>query len=182
MLGVESSGRGRARGKMGVTNRHSAASWTQQQTSLAFEVQPVGGGAAVTVLAPNTTYELHYQAGYGHLNCYMLTAVATSSDQGLSGAAPPAGGDWSPPENFGFSDVEAELGHLLEWGPAGDFATHIVYDFWHGTNRHAGPQDHLCNFTTQSAGELTLDLFMDWFDPAAHHCVWMRSEAEFLVQ
>ena len=28
----------------------------------------------------------------------------------------------------------------------------------------------------------SLDLFMDWYDPAAHPCVWMRSETEFLVQ
>ena len=182
VLGVESSGRGRARGKVDVANRRPTPSWTEQQAPLTFEVQPVGGGAAVTVLAPNTTYELHYQAGYGHLNCYLLMAVTTSSDQGLSGAAPPAGGGWSPPEDFGFSDVEAELGHLLEWGPEGDFLTHMVYDLWQGTNRHAGPRDHLCNFTTQSAGELTLDLFMYWYDRTEHHCVWMRSEAEFLVQ
>ena len=43
-------------------------------------------------------------------------------------------------------------------------------------------QGHLCNFTTGSAGELNLELYMDWTDPEAYHIVEMRTQASFLVQ
>ena len=156
--------------------------WTEEETTLTFEVQAVGGGDPVTVLAPNTTYELHYNSGYDRLNDYMLFAVAPSADQGLTMATPPASGDWSPPVHFGFYDVQTEQDYLPEWGAEGDLLTDLVYDFWLDTDRYAGPQGHLCNITTGSAGELKLDLFMSWFDLDAYHCAWMRSAAEFTVQ
>ena len=39
----------------------------------------------------------------------------------------------------------------------------------------------LGNLSTSGPGELTLDLFMDWFDPAEHHAIWSRAATTFIV-
>jgi len=182
VLGVESSGRTPRRGKIDIINTRPIPVWTQEEATLTFHVRSVGGDAPVTVLAPNTTYELHYQASYDRLNDYMLSALATSADQGLTAASPPASGDWSPPVDFGIVDVPSDAAWTQDWDGEGNRLTDIVYDFWLNTDRYAGPEEHLCNFTTGSAGELKLDLFMFWFDVEAYHAAWMRSQAEFAVQ
>ena len=182
VLGIESPGRWPPTGRIDIVNTRPIPMWTEEEATLIFEVQPLGGGDPVTVLASNTTYELHYISGHDRLNDYTLYAIAPSADQGLTIATPPASGDWSPPVHFGFYDVQTEQGHLSEWGADGDLLTDFVYDFWLNPDRYAGPQGHLCDFTTGSAGELKLDLFMSWFDLEAYHCAWMRSQAEFTVQ
>jgi hypothetical protein len=156
--------------------------WTEEQTSLAFEVRAVGGGTALTVLAPNTTYELHYEAGYDEINDYLLAAVAALTDEGLTAAAPPSSGDWSPPVNFGFEEVPADEDWAQDWDGEGNLLTSLVYDYWLDAARVAGPEAHLCSFTTGSAGELKLYLFMSWFDVDALESVWMQAQAEFVVQ
>ena len=66
------------------------------------------------------------------------------------------------------------------WDDEGHYLT--VDDFWQDPDHEAAGAGHLCNFTTGAPGELTLDLFMDWLDPAAHHAVWSRAAASFVVQ
>ena|GEM_PF-1909080 len=182
VLGVESSSRTPRSGRIDIINTRPIPVWTDEEATLTFHVRSVGGDEPVTVLAPNTTYELHYQASYDRLNDYMLSALAASADQGLAAASPPTEGDWSPPVRFDIDDVPSDAAWARNWDGEGNLLTNIVYDFWLDTDRYAGPEEHLCNFTTGSAGELKLDLFMSWFDVEAYHAAWMRSQAEFAVQ
>ena len=190
VLGVESVGDAPRRGRIEIANTRPIPEpepdpWTCEETSLAFEVQPLGGGEPVTVLAPHTTYELHYEAGYKRVDFYILFAVATSADQGFTDAAPPEAGDWSSAGDFQFVDIEAELDELIPAPgyPEGYYRTHlIVDDFWPDTDRYTGPAGHLCNFTTDSAGVLNLEFHMEYTDRDQYHHVAMHTQDEFIVQ
>lgn len=159
--------------------------WTFDEADLAFELQPVGGGDAVNVLAPNTTYELHYAAGVDEVNFYVLAAVATSSSQGLTAVSAPAAGDWSDTGNFQFCDIASEYGELV---PAPDYPTGYyrtdwaIDEFWPLADGYAGTQGYLCNVTTASSGELNLVLYMDRIDPDEQEIVSMEAHATFTVE
>jgi len=159
--------------------------WTYVEADVSLEVRPVGGGDPLTVLAPDTTYELHYQAGYDRVNAYVVFAVATSADQGFADAAPPAAGDWSTARDFQFVDIEAELGGLVpaHGYPEGYFRYQMAYDdFWLDTEGYAGSQGHLCTFTTQSPGELNLQLYMCWLDNDQFEDAEMYTQAQYVVE
>ena len=132
-------------GTVGIAIRHPDLSveqepdeedpWTWEEASLALEVQPLGGGEPVTVLAPHTTYELHYQAGCERVDFYILFAVGTSADQGFTDAVPPEAGDWASSGDFQFVNIEAELDELIPAPgyPEGYYRTYMVVDdFWAG--------------------------------------------------
>ena len=55
-------------------------------------------------------------------------------------------------------------------------------DFWPGTDNYAGSQGHLCNFTTQSAGELNLELYMCWLDNDQFEYTEMYTQAQWVVE
>ncbi len=159
--------------------------WTCEEASLALEVQPLGGGEPVTVLAPDTTYELHYQAGYERVDFYILFAIGMSADQGFTDAVPPETGDWASSGDFQFVDIEAELDELIPAPgyPEGYYRTYMVVDdFWPDTDRYAGPAGHLCDLTTGSAGVLNLEFYMAYTDRDQYHHVAMHTQTEFLVQ
>jgi len=158
--------------------------WTCVEAAVSLEVRPVGSDTALTVLAPDTTYELHYQVGYDRVNAYVLFAVATSPGHGFAGASAPPAGDWSATGDFGFVDIEAEFDGLPTPHdyPEGYFRYQMAYDdFWPGTEKYAGPQGHLCNFTTQSAGELNLELYMCWLDNEAYEYAEMYAQVVYIV-
>ena len=159
--------------------------WTTESASLALEVQPVGGGEPLTVLAPDTTYELHYTAGYERVAWYVLFAVATSADQGFIAVTPAASGDWSSAGDFGFVDMSAQPDGpaVAPNFPAGTYRQQMASaDFWPETTEYAGSQGYLCNFTTGAAGELNLELYMAWFDEAAFYSVDMQAQATYVIE
>ena len=190
VLGVESVGDASRHGRIEIANTRPIPEpepdpWTWEEASLALEVQPLGGGEPVTVLAPHTTYELHYQAGYDRVNAYVLFAVATSPGHGFAGASPPPAGDWSATGDFGFVDIEAEFDGLAtpHGYPEGYFRYQMAYDdFWPDTDKYAGPQGHFCNFTTQSPGEINLELYLCWLDNEAYESAEMYTQVVFIVQ
>ncbi len=159
--------------------------WTYVEAALEFEVQPLGGGEPVAVLAPYSTYELHYTAGYERIGAYVLFAVETSPEQGLTEVTAPASGDWSGTGNFTFVDLAAEWADPLSAPgyPDGYFRTQMAYDgFWPNSDGYAGPQGHLCNFTTGTAGVLNLDLALDWLDFESFQEVTMHAQADLVVE
>ena len=83
-----------------------------------------------------------------------------------------------------FIDTEPTFGELPRaWGyPEGYYRTHLVLaNFWSQMGSYAGSAGHLCNFTTQSAGELNLELHMAWVDIEAYEYVEMYTQARFVV-
>ena len=201
VLGVESTARAPRPGRIAIINTAPSVEpegampngsngtepdpWTTEAASLALEVQPLGGGEPLNVLAPDTTYELHYQTGYERVAWYVLFAVATSADQGFAAVTPAASGDWSAAGDFSFVNMDAESD-----GPTaapnfldGYYRQQMASaDFWPETTEYAGAQGHLCNFTTGAAGELNLELYMSWIDEAAYHSVDMQTQATFVVE
>ncbi|MFH0981560.1 MAG: right-handed parallel beta-helix repeat-containing protein [Planctomycetota bacterium] len=172
-------------GGEGAPEAPASDSWSDEAAALTFEVRPLGGGAPLTVLAPHTIYELHYQSSCTEMNSYVLFAVATSREQGLAKAAPPPAGAWSSTGHFEFFDVEGLSGQPVPaYGyPEGYWRTHLAHDYLGpDTDRYAGGQGHLCNFTTASTGELNLDLYMEWSDPDTLELVTMRAQAAFAVE
>ena len=152
--------------------------WTWIEAGLAFEVRRVGGGGAVSVLAPHTAYELHYQAEYEAVQGYVLATVGTSPDIALTGAKPPARGAWAETGEFLWLNLIEELGapSPATGYPEGYFFYDLVLD-----TAEAGPRGHLCTFTTGSSGELHLLLHMWWSDEARRCTVYMPARARFLV-
>ncbi len=141
----------------------NAPAWTVFEAPLAFEVQPVGGGDPVSALAPETTYEVHYQAGETEINGYALFAVSADPDVGIVAADPPASGIWADTGLFGFYDMEVALGEASQApGYAEEYCRRqLIADDVASThtNLRDNSTGHLCNFTTSAApGELTLTL------------------------
>lgn len=161
------------------------ASWSQREVSLTFELRPIGGGQAVTVLHPDTEYELHYRAGIDQASYYVLGAVATSSDQGLASVAPPADGDWASTGAFQFFDVARDFGEVVEAPdfPEGYYRTDWATDaFWTDLDRRVAADGHLCTVTTAGEGEFSLVLYMDWLNLDTASAVTMEASRDFVVQ
>jgi hypothetical protein len=157
--------------------------WTYASADLSFELRPVGGGEAVTTLAPHTTYEVYYAAATEQVGFYLLIAVAGSSAQGLTGAAPPAVGDWSGAGHFLFRNAAAEAGAPVpapEYGQ-GWYRTHSVSDDFFPAADTAGSAGVLCTITTGEPGELALELYMDWADPETFRLVMLQAQATLTV-
>jgi len=157
--------------------------WTYASAGLSFELQPVGGGEAVTTLAPHTTYEVYYVAATEQVGFYLLIVVAQNTAQGLTGAAPPAAGDWSGAGHFLFRNAAAEAGAPVpaeEYGE-GWFRTHSVTDDFVPAADTAGSAGVLCTITTGEPGELALELYMDWADPDAFRLVTLEAQATLTV-
>jgi len=158
--------------------------WTYASADLSFELRPVGGGEAVTTLAPHTTYEVYYAAATEHVGFYLLIAVAQSTAQGLTGAAPPTAGDWSGAAHFLFRNAAAEAGAPVpapEYGE-GWYRTHSVNDDFFPAADTAGSAGVLCTITTGEPGELALELYMDWADPDTFHLVTMAAQVQVAVE
>jgi hypothetical protein len=158
--------------------------WTYASADLSFELRPVGGGEAVTTLAPHTTYEVYYAAATEQVGFYLLITVAGSSAQGLTGAAPPVTGDWSGAGHFLFRNAAAEAGAPVpapEYGE-GWYRTHSVSDDFFPAADTAGSAGVLCTITTGEPGELALELYMDLVaDPDTFHLVMLEAQATLTV-
>ena len=128
---------------------------------MTLSVQPVGGGSPLTVLAPNTTYELHYSAGYSRANLYVLAVFADSAAQGWSAASAPATGQWASADVFEFNQNTPPA------SGSGPWMTDVAVGFWFGSTSYAGATEHLCTFTTGSAGNVTVELDLSWIDDVA---------------
>jgi hypothetical protein len=103
----------------------------------------------------------------------------------LTEVTAPASGDWSGTSNFAFVDLAAEWGEpsSAPGYPDGYLRTQIAYDgFWPNSDGYAGPQGHLCNFTTGAAGVLNLDLALDWLDLDSFQEVTMHAQGDFIVR
>jgi len=155
--------------------------WTEEQSSVAFEVRPPGGGKPVTTPAPYTTYELWYETPCQRVNELVLTVGAASPGAGLTDARPASDGPWAGVEAFAFATAGSDGGSVAGRDGMAVPATHWVDGFWFDGKGYGGPQGHLCNFTTGSPGKLRFELFMDWTDPGTRQCVWMRSVADYVV-
>ncbi|MCK4660138.1 MAG: hypothetical protein KAV82_11505 [Phycisphaerae bacterium] len=194
VLGIESAGCTSQCGKIEIINARPAlepdaaepesAPWIYESAALAIEVQPVDGDRPVSVLAPNTTYQLHYHADCRYVDGYVLSVIAASADQGLTDVTAPAVGEWALLGNPTFVDIEAESGELVpaQGYPQGCLRTHVIPNQARPGASHPGAQGHLCNFTTGSAGVLNLELYMDWFDRDRSRFVEMWAQAQLLVQ
>ena len=157
--------------------------WTYESAALAIHVQPVGGGEAVTTLAPHTTYEVHYAAAAERVGFYLVIAVACGDAQGLTGAAPPSAGDWSGAGHFLFRNAAAEAGAPVPAQEYGDgwFRTHSVTDGFFPEPGSAGSTGLLCTITTGEPGELALELYMDWADSDVFRLVMLQAQVTLMV-
>ena len=141
-------------------------------------MQPLGSGDAVTVLSPNTRYEVHYQAEYYAVDSYVLFALSPSVDPSFIGAEPASAGAWANTGNFQWVDLIGDSADLVS-----------AYGFAEGYHHYdvvldeavADPEGHICTFTTGSAGELDLDLYMLWVNESEALMVIMQAQAAFLV-
>jgi len=135
----------------------SAESSTELTASLALEVQPVGGGDALTVLQADTEYELHYHAGNDAIRGLVVFAISTNSMSSAAAADSADSGEWSQAGNFVFTDLRAENPPAA--APDLDEGYYrfgsIIDGFW-GDTTTASNAGRLFNFTTGSAGELIL--------------------------
>jgi len=135
-----------------------------ETSTLGFELQPLGGGEALTVLAAHTSYELHYATDADSVNFYLLYAAADSTVEGLDQVEPPLMGPWDDTNAFVFEDVQEVYGALIEasdqpglyWT---DLATSTQY-LAPEAEEAAPATGKLCIIKTGDAGELTLELFV----------------------
>lgn len=173
----------RADGRIVIRNTSAAPAeqWTEAESSVAMEVRPLGGGEPVTVLSPNSTYELHYRTPSDKVNGFLLS-VSGAVGTGLDSAVAAPSGPWANPERFEHLDTEAAEGLRETWDSEGSYLLDLVGGFWTTQEDFAASQGHLCNFTSSETGSLRFDLFMDWTDPESHEFVWMRAQADYTVQ
>lgn len=155
-----------------------------ETAALTFELQPVGGGDAVTTLAPHTSYELHYTAQAEAVSLYLLYAASATVASGLDAIQPANIGPWSDDRLFDFSGETGDL------APApshpGLYRTDSAIDL-----HYLGPKEkgdapsaaHACTITTGSAGVFTLDLYaIDRPREMDQAVVVMEASVTFTVQ
>ena len=194
VLGVTPGGRRRATATIAIVNTQPVPGlapspgqedpWTRQTADLALEVRPLGGGDPVTTLAADTAYELHYSAGTSDVNGYALFAIAGLDGQSIAQATPPSTGDWSDTDLFVYMDITDDPSQ--EWGAPGYEDGYYRYDLvsddlWPCVDSCAAPLGHLCDFTTEGPGWLTLQLIMYQDDLESRLVVEMEADAEFEV-
>ncbi len=154
--------------------------WSVESEVVVVEVQPLGGGAPLGVLAPDTTYELHYAANVGQIHDYMAYAGSTDDTVGIVGGSAPPQGYWSdkglwyhdagPGESLGLPDDETGVfpnGYLRRQAITSELDSYAP-------NGSAGHRGHLFNFTTGSQpGDIGLELHFFWNDRAAKRIIEM---------
>ncbi|HRX85928.1 MAG TPA: hypothetical protein P5572_12995 [Phycisphaerae bacterium] len=127
--------------------------------SLAIEVQPVGGGAALTTLEADTEYELHYTAGNDAINTMLVMAISSNAVASITAAAAAPTGDWADADNFTFTDERSADPPAPAPGYAEGLHRYgLVMDGFWGETASAGATGSLCRITTGGAGALTLDV------------------------
>ena len=153
--------------------------WTVTDAAVAFEVRPLGGRNPVTVLAPNTRYEVWYQADYSDVQYYMLAVLSASTASGFTTAEPASDGDWAGTGDFMWIDLTGDPGGLL---PAIGYPEGYVMLGLVGDTGAAGREGQLFRFTTGPAGELTFDLKMGRINEQQRSAVNMEGQARFSVE
>jgi len=151
-------------------------------TNATIELQPVGGGSAVTTLAANTTYEVHYATeDLTAVNYFAMFGVTDSAETGIAAAAQATSGDWADAQWFEFRYAELEGVELVQhgWMPPGfaryqvvesEFLGAVAEDAEDDAPPAAGPSGLLCTITTGEAGEMYLEVYLSLLDPAADSC------------
>jgi len=151
---------------------------------LAFDLQPVGGGAPVTTLAPHTAYELHYAAQADGVTFYFLYAAAASSASSLDRIEPAVTGPWSDDRLFVFEHEAGDMPPAPNH-PGLRWTDHCI-DFHYLSLKAKGDAPsaaHACTITTGDSGPLTLDLWMFRVQgEPGQPTVIMESSARFAVQ
>jgi len=138
-VGLESSARAVPAGvALGMVGRGATPEppppWTVEFAEGWLELRDIDSGFPVDALAPETTYELHYEGKADDLTGYVLFVVADSADHGIAGAAPPPDGDWAATGSFHALDLdpggEADKAFTADGYPAGyvkaDMVTHDI--------------------------------------------------------
>jgi len=152
------------------------------EADLTFEVRRPNRRAAVRVLAPYTTYELHCRADTDAVNQYMLAAFTDTGADAFSDAAPASTGAWAATGHFQAVDIPEDYRPQLEGDddlPPHFYLAHVLSD--EVTEGYAGPQAPLCTFTTGPAGRVHLDLRMYLCDPDTGQYVCLRAHRSFVV-
>jgi len=158
--------------------------WIVDFAAATMEVRPIGGRLPVSTLAPNTTYELHYDATQGGITGYILFAVGTSEGAPLATAAPPDSGAWSDTGWFTFEPLGARLNAAAPaYGyPDGLYRYALLGDdLVPGVDTLGRATGHLCNFTTGEAGLLGLALILYAEDFDTYDIVEMATFAQLPV-
>jgi hypothetical protein len=160
--------------------------WQFLRADLSFELQPLGGGDPVRVLAANTEYEVHYSAGHDRVNGFALYGIGMTSDQGFADARPPAAGPWTDTWNDLYVHLKRGEGERIpayghdETEFRNDLAANNLFPA--DPDRYGGAQGMLGVITTRSGGDFDLHLYVFWLDPQAQLLVLMESAASFNVR
>jgi hypothetical protein len=165
--------------------RDEVPEWTAQEGVVDFEIRPLGGGGALAMLAPDTTYELHYRTSFPRIDSYLLSVSGPAIGAGLGSAVTAPVGPWAHVEQFEYYDCASAETPLVAPESPGYYVLDVINGFWTSSNGFAGSVGHLCNFTTGPPGPVRLDLFMQYMDathPVARRFAWMRSHADYVVQ
>lgn len=198
IFGGESSSAGTAHGRIAIVNTSAvldsnegdlpgtpdASSPICDEAELVIEVRHITGATGLSVLAPHTSYQLHYSGGQEPINSYALFAVAASHNQGIAGAAPASSGSWSGTNVFAFVHLEDEFEEpfIPEVEGVGYLRYQLIMDEIWPHIEGASREGHLCDFTTSDEGQLALELYMDRIDQERQSCVAMRASSWFTVQ
>ena len=167
----------------------SAEAWTHHYASLALELRPLGGRASVTVLAPNTTYEVHYRADYELVDGYIMFTLGVSPMNAGAEDGARLAEDSCVIGLFQFVGREEAAWHRVAT-PTGDPQGYCPYelspaDFWipedYAGADDGGSQGHLRNITTDSPGDLHLQLYAWWIDPSAYIATKAETQAVYVV-
>jgi hypothetical protein len=152
--------------------------WTGEQASAEIEIRPASGGAAVTALAPNTEYEIHYHAGD--------QGAGGSGGQGVNGfdlfvtadSAPIFDLCWPGAE---ITDLPA-LPDPQDPGSPKPPATRWVISADALGEFQSRDHEAVCSFTTGPAGWIDLDLRLYSTDPQAREVVEMPASMELTIE
>ncbi len=145
----------------------------------------IDGTQPVHDLTANTTYELHVSTGADAISGYVLFCISEYADECITAATPAGEGAWSATGLFSTIDLTTlseEPIPAFDY-PTGFFRRTMISDgIASGERGTTGPSDsYLCKITTGAAGELSLDLFVDYLDLTNGEWITMQTSADFDV-
>ncbi len=179
MQGLSAPSGGGSEAFMEEEDSGSEETLVAEEPQLQLDLRLPAGGSVGNLLAPTTTYNLHFAMDDETINGFVLYTLDAGEECGIGQAAVAASGAWASAADFDFLNLSTLSGSLP---PAmHESATArmqmVSADLSSAADQTDGP---LCSITTAGAGTLVLDLWT-WRTDSGGAITWTARGTDLFV-